>query len=158
MHWTNRDRTIALAGIFQAIALVQQLAKTGRMDQKYLEQSLSSLFQIESENTETIFGGLSNLKLGLQTTRNQMGGLTKTRNIEFTRYIISIIHLEQQLAKSESMLEKMKLGLERLKDTISQHGQNTPQALIQSIKEQINQFVGTQAQYDDITLVVMEVE
>lgn len=116
MHWTHRDRTIALAGIFQAITLVQQLAKTGRVEQIYFEQSLTSLFRNESENTETIFGGLSHLKLGLQTTKYQMGGLTETRNIEFTRFVISVIHLEKQLAKSESMLKKMKLGLEKLKE------------------------------------------
>jgi len=49
-----------------------------------------------------------------------------------------------------------RFGLERLRESFHRHSYKSANELIQGIKEEVNLFVGTRPQYDDITLVVME--
>lgn len=47
-------------------------------------------------------------------------------------------------------------SLERLTENVKQHGYKPCTELIGSIKGDVYTFIGSQEQYDDITLVVME--
>ena len=62
---TITNQTIALAGIAQAAALVQQLALKGTCDQDAFEGSISSLLKIDSDSVIDVYGSLSALKLGI---------------------------------------------------------------------------------------------
>ena len=52
---TLTHQVIALAGIAQAAALVQQLATTGKADELALETSLNSLLKTESDSVLEIY-------------------------------------------------------------------------------------------------------
>lgn len=96
------DRTIAFAGICQAVALVQQVARNGDCDRSDLEATLNTIVNMNPRNTLDVFGDESNLKLGLETL---VKGIDSTpKGSEITRYIISIMSLERKLsARSDSM-------------------------------------------------------
>jgi len=49
-----------------------------------------------------------------------------------------------------------RFGLERLKESFLRHSAKNAQELMGAIKDEVYTFIGTQAQYDDITLVVLE--
>ncbi|MDD5654812.1 MAG: PP2C family protein-serine/threonine phosphatase, partial [Candidatus Omnitrophica bacterium] len=49
-------------------------------------------------------------------------------------------------------------GLEKLIELIQKHGLKPAELLLNTIKEEVYNFIGTREQYDDITLVVMEAE
>jgi serine phosphatase RsbU (regulator of sigma subunit) len=51
-----------------------------------------------------------------------------------------------------------RFNLMRLKESLQRHSQQPAQQLMQSIKDEVYGFIGTQPQYDDITLVVLEAE
>ena len=63
---TLYDRTIAFAGICQAVALVQQVAKDGHCDKDAFEASLNAILNTNPANTVGVFGREANLKLGLE--------------------------------------------------------------------------------------------
>ncbi|WP_105901846.1 high frequency lysogenization protein HflD [Vibrio gangliei] len=96
------DRTIAFAGICQAVALVQQVARNGDCDSAELKATLNTIVNMNPRNTLDVFGDESNLKLGLET---MVKGIDSTpKGSEVTRYIISIMSLERKLsARSDSM-------------------------------------------------------
>ncbi len=72
---TITNQTIALAGIAQAAALVQQLATKGTADPAALEASIASILKIDSDSVIDVFGGgLSGIKLGLEQLNLQMTG------------------------------------------------------------------------------------
>ncbi|MGZ4994971.1 MAG: DUF489 family protein, partial [Methylobacter sp.] len=68
---TISHQTIALAGIAQASALVQQLATTGSANSSALEASIGSLFISDEQGVANVFGGLSGLKLGIEQLNDQ---------------------------------------------------------------------------------------
>jgi high frequency lysogenization protein len=93
---TLYDRTIAFAGICQAVALVQKVAKDGYCDSDALTTSLKAVLNTNPANTLEVFGHESELKLGLECLVN---GIDSTpAGSEVTRYIISLMALERKLA------------------------------------------------------------
>lgn len=109
---TITNQTIALAGIAQAAALVQQLATTGTADSAAFEASIGSLFINDEQGIANVFGGLSGIKLGIDQLNVQMTGL-KTVNPEQARYSASLVFLENQLSSRPDMLNTIFTGIER---------------------------------------------
>ncbi|MGD8109124.1 high frequency lysogenization protein HflD [Vibrio sp. NTOU-M3] len=96
------DRTIAFAGICQAVALVQQVAKDGYCDSDAFQASLNAILSTNPSNTVAVFGNEANLKLGLECL---VKGIDSTpTGSEITRYIISLMALERKLsARNDAM-------------------------------------------------------
>ncbi|MBL6987302.1 MAG: high frequency lysogenization protein HflD [Methylobacter sp.] len=109
---TITNQTIALAGISQAAALVQQLATTGTADSTALEASISSLFVSDEQGAENVYGGLAGLNLGILQLNDQMSGI-RIANPEQARYAASLVFLENQLTKQPAMLKTIFTGIER---------------------------------------------
>jgi high frequency lysogenization protein len=116
---TITNQTIALAGIAQAAALVQQLATTGTANSAALETSIASLFISDEHGVANVYGGLSGLKLGIEQLNDQMTGF-KISNPEQARYAASLVFLEHQLAKQPAMLKTIFTGIDRAQ-TQSEH-------------------------------------
>ena len=104
-----KDQTITLAAIFQTAHLVQQISRSGQIDESELELLVKSITITSPENTLAVYGGdLQNLKQGLQLLVNHLGdsasankgaSQNKVKDPELTRYIISLINLERKLIK-----------------------------------------------------------
>lgn len=109
---TITNQTIALAGIAQAAALVQQLATTGTADVLAMETSIGSVLKIDSDTVLDVYGGLSGLKLGLEQLREQMSAY-KMSNPEQARYCASLVFLEAQLVKQTQMLKTINIGISK---------------------------------------------
>jgi len=102
-NWT--EITIALAGVFQAAALVEQLAKTGYCPQDALKASLNSLFQTDPEDIDTIYGGIQHLELGLKVLTDLLHHHKNNDNRDSLRYVLGILHLQKKLAGQTDMLD-----------------------------------------------------
>lgn len=107
---TITHQTIALAGIAQAAALVQQLATTGRADAEAMEASIASILKIDSDSVTDVYGGLEGIRLGLEQLSQQMTGY-KIANPEQARYSAALVYLEQQLSKRTDLLESIQTGI-----------------------------------------------
>ncbi len=107
---TITNQTIALAGIAQAAALVQQLAATGTADPAAMEASIASVLKIDSDNVIDVYGGLEGIKLGLKQLNEQMTGY-KITNPEQARYSASLVFLENQLSGRKDLLKTIQIGI-----------------------------------------------
>ena len=105
------ERTIALAGLFQAATLVRQVAKRGHYIDDDVEASLNSLFLINAADAETVFGGIARLHTGLNSLIVQFSS-KGTRDIELTRYVVTLFYLEQKLSKNPVLMQKLSDGLD----------------------------------------------
>ncbi|PSW03650.1 high frequency lysogenization protein HflD [Photobacterium lipolyticum] len=104
MAHTLYDRTIAFAGICQAIKLVQKIARDGTCDSNELEACLNSISVTDPSNTVEIYGNEANLKLGLETLATEIDN-TPSGN-EITRYLVSVMALERKLSgRRDSMAQ-----------------------------------------------------
>ena len=104
--YTDNDRVMALAGVYQAAWLTQQVARRGVADTEAITASLESLFKIDADDVESIFGGVSGVSLGLRKLHRQLSG-SEPRDLELTRYIVALMHLERKLAKQPSLLQRI---------------------------------------------------
>lgn len=112
---TLTNQVIALAGIAQAAALVEQLATTGKADEHALEITIGSLLKTESDSVLDIYGNdLANLALGLKHLDAQLTGY-EIAYPDQARYSASLVFLERQLCEQKSMLKTISIGLERAK-------------------------------------------
>ena len=109
---TITNQTIALAGIAQAAALVQQLATKGTADPVAMEASIASVLKIDSDSVLDVYGGLSGLKLGLEQLNVQMTGY-KIVNPEQARYSASLVFLENQLSGRKDLLKAIQIGISK---------------------------------------------
>jgi high frequency lysogenization protein len=110
---TLSNQTLALAGVAQAAALVQQLATKGSADNLALTSSIGSLLKIDSDSVLDIYGGnLAGLRLGLEQLAEQMAAY-KLSNPEQGRYSASLIFLENQLNKQPKMLNTIQIGISK---------------------------------------------
>ncbi|MDX1301154.1 high frequency lysogenization protein HflD [Photobacterium sp.] len=101
---TLYDRTIAFAGICQAIKLVQTIARDGTCDSNELEACLNSISVTDPSNTVEIYGNEANLRLGLETLVSEIDS-TPSGN-EITRYLVSVMALERKLSgRRDSMAQ-----------------------------------------------------
>jgi high frequency lysogenization protein len=98
-----QDLSIALAGIFQATGLVEQLAKTGYVPSDNYRCSIESLFQFDPPSTRAVFGDLRNLEFGLKTLHGmlQQGNC---RHGDALRYSLGVLHLQKKLSGRKDML------------------------------------------------------
>ncbi len=108
-----QNKTLALAGLFQATSLVQDIATTGRADSQDLEVCLKSIMELDPDNIETIYGNPANLATGLQLIISQLGADESKPNLDIARYTISLLHLERKLAKQPQMLQTISEGIKR---------------------------------------------
>ena len=111
----KQEQTLALAGVMQSARLVQQLARDGKISGAAMETSLETLFKIDSNNVIDVFGSVSGVTTGLRTLQKQMSGESNQQDLEITRYVISLLHLEKKLSRNPDMLNKIATELERIK-------------------------------------------
>ncbi len=97
------DISLALAGIFQATALVEQLAKTGYLPSDAYRCSIESLFEMNPPDTRSVYGNLANLQLGLEVLRDTLEAKNQ-KHREALRYALGILHLQKKLSARKDML------------------------------------------------------
>ncbi len=118
MSYTDQDRTLALAGIYQAASLVQQIARRGVADADAMASSVHSLFQIDAASVAEIFGGVEGLNNGLKQLHRQLSGEVRRDN-EITGYLLNLIHLQRKLARQQDRAQKIHQGILQIKDRLS---------------------------------------
>ena len=94
----ERDQTIALAALVQALGLVDELAHNGRCDESSPLPLLNSLFEFNPASTEAVYGRLTVLQPGLDRLRYLLAGNAANQPIHITRYAMSVMILARQLA------------------------------------------------------------
>jgi len=147
MKYTDTDRTIALAGIFQATALVNELAFTGRCDSDDFQTCIDSLFVEDPPDTVSVFGDITRLRSGLSTLIEQLGGGSgapnrQKRQLNAAKYAIGIMVLERKLAKDRDMLGKVFDGIERARIQ-AEHFSTTHENVIASLAHTYSETIST---------------
>ncbi|WP_062794028.1 high frequency lysogenization protein HflD, partial [Shewanella algae] len=97
------DRTMAFAGILQAIAQVQYLARHGESDPQQLAAALDGIMVTDPENIDEIYPDKVVLANGYKWIINQLGDSAQ-KDVEITRYLVGILALERKLSRNQAAL------------------------------------------------------
>lgn len=110
-----REKTLALAGVFQCASLVHQLASSGMADEHDLRTVITSTLDLNPSSIDAVYNGVDNLRTGLHCLIEQLGGKNTPKNILIARYVISLLYLQRKLNKRSDMLTLISKGVERAK-------------------------------------------
>jgi len=119
---TDPNRTLALAGILQALQLVQQTAHGRPCDVDTLRASLHSINLLESDSVAAVYGGIEGVRTGLGLVQAQLLSGTRKPDIELSRYLVLLLHLERKLSKRPDLLEHLRAGVESVQRQLEHFG------------------------------------
>jgi len=122
MSHTLEEQTIALAALFQAVHQVKAFAYHGKGDNDAFEPLLQSLFKLEASDVEEVYGGNDKLRDGLIVLRNQLQGGEAKRDVDLTRYVMTLMHLERKLIKDQTMLNRIQRGIQAAQEQLEHFG------------------------------------
>lgn len=109
---TLRERVLALAGLFQAARLVQQLAREGRTDTEAFRASTHSILMLDAASTDEVYGGAHGLTLGLTFLRDKLTGNADPKDMEIAKYVIAMLQLEAALKRRPEVTDAIRNGVE----------------------------------------------
>lgn len=122
MSHTITDRTIALAGVFQAASMVSNIASKGSVDYHDLETMVRSTLNLNPSDTIAVYGRVEYLRSGLHALLQHLGNGNTQRDLYCARYVISLLHLAKKLAKNPQMLDTISTRLEKVQDQVEMFG------------------------------------
>ena len=73
--YTDNDRVMALAGVYQAAQLTQQIARRGLADTQAMSASIGSLFKVDSTDVSDVYGGMAGIQSGLRLLQDERSEL-----------------------------------------------------------------------------------
>jgi high frequency lysogenization protein len=106
------DQTLALASMFQSASLINQLANGHSINQAAFDCSMDSLFTLNANSVEQIYGHGEGLIQGLKMLQAYFSGNEKKPDRLITYYILSMIKLERRLNKNQSLIKTIQKGVE----------------------------------------------
>lgn len=109
---TGHNRTLAFAGILQALQLVKQTARGKPVDVDSLQATLRSVLAVDAASVEDIYDGAMGVRSGLRLIQSQLLGLRQKPDAELSRYLVVLLHLERKLSKRADLLERLRTGVE----------------------------------------------
>ncbi|GMQ89393.1 MAG: high frequency lysogenization protein HflD [Gammaproteobacteria bacterium] len=129
MKHSNTDRTLAFAGILQALHLVQQIATGKPYDLDAFQSSLNSILLIDAPSVVDVYGGVSGVTAGLRLIQAQLISGQRIPDMELSRYLIVLLHLERKLSKRADLLDALGEGIKRAQDQTGHFTINHPNLL-----------------------------
>jgi high frequency lysogenization protein len=115
------NQAIALAGLSQAVTLVQQIARRGSADLDAMKTSIGSTLKIDADDILDVYGGLAGLQTGLAGMERQ---LAEPRQVdpELARYASTLIFLEGQVMKRPDMVDAIGVAVQRAQAVVERSG------------------------------------
>ena len=136
---SDQDRVIALAALLQASSLVRRMAHTGQTDSIELETCINSVFRIDANSAEEIYGDSSRLRSGLQLLAQQ---LRHPQDLEITRYSIALMVLARKVSRKPDLLRRIREGIESTAAKL-QYFPSTHENIVASLAEVYTSTVST---------------
>lgn len=135
-------QTLALAGMYQAVRLVQQTARGQTRDPQATLTSLGSIFMTSPRHVDDVYRDVNGIRPGLSVLSQQLGNDNSARDLELTGYVITLLHLERKLSGASNMLDTIASGIDALRGD-SEYGPEMTADVIEALAEIYTSTVST---------------
>ncbi len=136
------ERCLALAGVFQAAFLVQQLARVGEVKPAVLQSSLDSVLRHDADTVEAIFAGTSGLSFGLGKLADLQISRAGSATVEAMRYVLLLLLLADHLAADQATVQALTEALTKL-TAVRQESAGETLLLIEDLADLYTHFLST---------------
>ena len=114
MFRVTLDQTIALAGLYQSLALVQNIAWEGDDHHSCMVPTIESILKLDADHYIDVYGSIDNLQLGIQTLKTALQNKSEKHAVERTRYAINLMYLASKLEEDKKALSSLGSQIERI--------------------------------------------
>ncbi len=112
-QYSEKDRVLALGGVFQAARLAREIARHGMCDAAAFEASREALFEFNPASVEAVFGDRGGVTFGMRALLGQLEHPAQ-RDLEISRYVVSLLHLADRLMRDADSMQALRDDLAAL--------------------------------------------
>ena len=123
MSGNRKDRAMALAGVLQATELVRQAAWHGTWSGYAATASLDSLFRLEADTVDSVYGDRKRMRLGLETLISVLQGDQGSNDA--LRYAVALLQVERNFQRNKTLQNKVGSGLEEIEQAARDEPEET---------------------------------
>lgn len=142
MRKSIENQVLSLAALIESASLVDDLANRGHCDQERMKIILNSIFSLESDSLESVYGGREALAPGLKALLNQYSAHVLP-NVNVARYQMALIQLQRRLIRNPKVQQDLRKGIRSAQSLREMNGE-LDQAVIARLanvyKETISQL------------------
>lgn len=139
--WQNL--VIALAGITQAIDLMDKLARTGYLNSADFEVCVNSLFEQNPASTEAVFGNANNLTRGYEVLIELLQKNKRAPQTALISYCLGVLHLQRRLSRNRAMLDQVGERLDKSRQQVQHFGEVTHENVIAGLASIYSDTIST---------------
>jgi high frequency lysogenization protein len=115
-------QVLALAGVFQTADLVVRIAWHGSVESDSSASLLNSIFKIDADTIEEIYGSVDALHDGLAVLSGQLGDGVVARDTEVARYTAQLLALQSKLANNAQAMHNILHGIREAQQQLPMFG------------------------------------
>ncbi|MDE2197316.1 MAG: DUF489 family protein, partial [Gammaproteobacteria bacterium] len=105
------DRVLALAGVVQAAALVNEVATAGRADEQSIQVTINSIIKTDAADVPEIFGGARGLRCGLQRLAALLGPEQQLTDLVVLRYTLNLLQIQGKVMGRGALKQVLEGGI-----------------------------------------------
>lgn len=121
------ERVLALAGLVQALKQVRRIADTGQADASALSTALDSVFRIDADSPESVYGTTGDLRPGLVLLRDYFGNRNKDEALP--RLALAVMQIERRFVRDGQMAQQVHDGIVATAPLAERLGSDHPDVL-----------------------------
>jgi len=110
----SHDQTIALAGLYQSLALVQNIAWDGDSTHSCMSSTIGSVLKLNADSYIDVYGSVNQLQYGIQTLKVALQNKSEKHAIERTRYAINLMYLASKFDQNQQVKSTLGNQFERM--------------------------------------------
>ncbi len=120
MSFSVDDRVLALAGIAQALQQVRRIAETGHSEAGVVRTAIDSVFRIDADSPQAIYGGPAQLAPGLRLLHNYFRNQGQDEILP--RLALAVLQLERTFVRNHDVVAAVSEGIARAQRQASELG------------------------------------
>lgn len=121
------ERVLALAGVVQALAQVRRIAETGQSDAAVVQTSLDSVFRIDAESPQEVYGSAADVAPGLRLLRDYFNNEAKDEQLP--RLALAVLQLERRFVRETETVSAVSGGIAEIAAQAKSAGSTHPEVL-----------------------------
>ena len=120
MSFSVDDRVLALAGIAQALQQVRRIAETGHSEAGVVRTAIDSVFRIDADSPQAVYGNTAQLAPGLRLLHNYFRNQGQDEILP--RLALAVLQLERTFVRNGDVVGAVSEGIARAQHQAAELG------------------------------------
>ncbi|MEY4590002.1 MAG: hypothetical protein RL497_2078 [Pseudomonadota bacterium] len=117
-----QEMALSLAGVINAIIMVDKIAKNGSIANAEIEPCIQTLFKRQPKDTLDVYGQLRPLLNSMEVLHSLLSQQRNPAHANILRYCMGVLHLQKKLSGNAKMLSDIGVKLDKAEQQVALFG------------------------------------